>query len=111
MHLVNAFQLSPSALGVPMGAVVVDEAALGGALLEEQAAEVLAKTAESLGDLAIEQHAGRGPAADVIVAVADAVEADLIVVGSKGMNRRILGSIPNSVAHNAPCAVLIVKTS
>jgi nucleotide-binding universal stress UspA family protein len=33
------------------------------------------------------------------------------VVGSKGMNRCILESIPNSVAHNAPCAVLIIKTT
>jgi nucleotide-binding universal stress UspA family protein len=38
------------------------------------------------------------------------VDADVIVVGSKGMHRRILGSVPNSVAHKAPCAVLIVKT-
>ena len=37
--------------------------------------------------------------------------ADLIVVGSKGMQRRYLGSVPNSVAHGAHCAVLVVKTN
>ena len=103
VYLVNAYQLSPGAMGVPMGGLIVDDAGLGGTELEEQAGEILATTAQSLlGDVTVEHHVGRGPAADVIVAVADAVEADLIVVGSKGMNRRILGSIPNSVAHNAP---------
>jgi len=36
--------------------------------------------------------------------VAEQEDADLIVVGNKGMKgvRRVLGSIPNSVAHDAP---------
>jgi nucleotide-binding universal stress UspA family protein len=40
------------------------------------------------------------------------VKADLIVVGNKGMKgvRRVLGSVPNSVAHGAHCSVLIVDT-
>ena len=39
--------------------------------------------------------------------------ADLIVVGSKGMRgtRRILGSVPNRIAHKAGCHVLIAKTT
>ena len=53
-----------------------------------------------------------GAAADAIVETARSVGADLIVVGSKGMRgaRRVLGSVPNSVAHGADSAVLIVKT-
>jgi nucleotide-binding universal stress UspA family protein len=49
----------------------------------------------------------------VIVRLADEVGADLIVVGSKGMQgtRRILGSVPNSVAHKAGCNVLVAKTT
>lgn len=45
--------------------------------------------------------------------VAESVHADLIVVGNRGMTgaRRLLGSVPNSVAHRAPCSVLIVHTS
>ena len=38
-------------------------------------------------------------------------DADLIVVGNKGMHRRVLSSIPNSVSHNASCDVLIVQTT
>jgi len=48
-----------------------------------------------------------------ILRVADEVGADLIVVGNKGMRGagRVLGSVPNSVAHKAPCSVLIVNTT
>jgi nucleotide-binding universal stress UspA family protein len=57
-------------------------------------------------------HAASGDPVDAIVQTAERVEADLIVVGNKGMKgvRRVLGSIPNSVAHGAPCSVLIVDT-
>src|SRR5450755_3412966 len=40
-------------------------------------------------------------------------EADLIVVGNKGMTgakRFLLGSVPNKVSHHAPCSVLIIRT-
>jgi nucleotide-binding universal stress UspA family protein len=59
-----------------------------------------------------EYHAAKGDPADAIVRVADRVEADLIVVGNRGMKgaRRVLGSVPNSVAHQANCSVLIVDT-
>jgi nucleotide-binding universal stress UspA family protein len=33
------------------------------------------------------------------------------VVGNRGMERRILGSVPNSVAHKAACTVVLVKTT
>lgn len=58
-------------------------------------------------------HARAGDGADVILAVAEEVGADLIVVGSKGMQgaARILGSTPNSITHRASCSVLIVQTA
>jgi nucleotide-binding universal stress UspA family protein len=57
-------------------------------------------------------HPAAGSPAEAIVRVADQVGADLIVVGNKGMKgvRRVLGSVPNSVAHQANCSVLIVDT-
>jgi nucleotide-binding universal stress UspA family protein len=59
-----------------------------------------------------EYHPAAGDAAEAIVRVADQVGADLIVVGNRGMKgvRRVLGSVPNSVAHKANCSVLIVDT-
>ena len=58
-------------------------------------------------------HAAEGDPVDAIVAVAESVDADLIVVGNRGMKgvRRVLGSVPNSVAHKAPCSVLIADTT
>ncbi len=55
-------------------------------------------------------EAAEGDPADVLVAQAEKHGADVIVVGNKGMQRRILGSVPNTVAHKAPCSVLIVRT-
>lgn len=54
-----------------------------------------------------------GDPADAIIKVAEAVHADLIVVGNRGMagvRRFVLGSVPNKVAHHCPCSLLIVDT-
>ena len=62
----------------------------------------------------VETHAIRADPATAIVRVAKEVGADLVVVGNKGMKgakRFLLGSVPNKVAHSAPCAVLILKTT
>ena len=60
--------------------------------------------------LTFSSEARTGDPADVLVEIAADAGADLLVVGNKGMNRRVLGSVPNSVSHKAPCSVLIVKT-
>ena len=76
------------------------------AMLEE-----LGLAAEKQG-VAVTLHPCSGDAADALIEVARVQQADVIVVGSRGMTgvRRILGSVPNSVAHKAPCSVLVVKT-
>jgi len=58
-------------------------------------------------------HPREGDAAEAILSVAEEAGADLIVVGNKGMTgaRRLLGSVPNKISHNAPCGVYIVRTS
>ena len=56
-------------------------------------------------------EARNGDPADVLCDIAEAHGADILVVGNKGMQRRILGSVPNSVAHKAPCSVVVVKTT
>jgi nucleotide-binding universal stress UspA family protein len=58
-----------------------------------------------------ETRIGNGDPADVLVGLAADVGADLLVIGNKGMQRRVLGSVPNSVTHNADCSVLVVKTT
>jgi nucleotide-binding universal stress UspA family protein len=56
-------------------------------------------------------EARNGEPAEVLVDIAESHGADVIVVGNKGMQRRILGSVPNTVAHKAPCSVMVVKTT
>ena len=55
-----------------------------------------------------------GDPADAILDVAEEKEADLIVVGNKGMTgakRFLLGSVPNKISHHAPCSVMIIRTT
>ena len=62
----------------------------------------------------VEVHAREGDPADAILDVAEEMNADLIVVGNKGMTgakRFLLGSVPNKVSHHAPCGVYIVRTT
>jgi nucleotide-binding universal stress UspA family protein len=75
--------------------------------------EILARTAEDLkGEgISCSTLVDQGDPADVLVRLATECDADILVIGSKGMHRRVLGSVPNTVTHNAPCSVLVVKTS
>ncbi|CAN5291367.1 universal stress protein [soil metagenome] len=55
---------------------------------------------------------GHGNPADVIVQEAEDSGADLIVVGTRGLNaakRLVLGSVSTNVVHHAPCDVLVVR--
>ncbi len=112
LHIVTAVRSPRSGMASASGAPLVDSGA-GAALAEEVGKNVGEQAVSSHGSgLKVEAHAAQGNADDVILETAAQVGADLIVVGSKGMRgaRRYLGSVPNSVAHGAECAVLIVKT-
>ncbi len=63
--------------------------------------------------VSVEVHHPTGDPADAIIEVAEKSGADLIVLGNRGMSgvARVLGSIPNKVAHHSPCSLLIVDTS
>jgi nucleotide-binding universal stress UspA family protein len=58
-----------------------------------------------------ETRADMGEPGKVLVKLAEECGADLLVIGNKGMKRRVLGSVPNTVSHTADCSVLIVKTT
>lgn len=63
--------------------------------------------AEALGGVA---GLERDPRAPVDAILAAAAEADLVVVGSRGLHGpRALGSVSERVAHRAPCSVLVVR--
>jgi nucleotide-binding universal stress UspA family protein len=58
-------------------------------------------------------HARETDPASALLDVAEELEADLLVVGNKGMQgaHRYLGSVPSKVSHHATCSVLIVDTA
>jgi len=79
----------------------------------EQVERILAAAEESAAERGIECSTAmaEGDPGEVLVELAERHGADVLVVGSKGMERRLLGSVPNTVTHKAPCSVLVVKTA
>ncbi len=64
--------------------------------------------------LEVQTHPVEGDPGEAILKVAEETNADLIVVGNKGMTgarRFLLGSVPNNISHHAPCSVMIVRTT
>ena len=106
LHIVSAYR--PQHLSAS-GPEELDLATgdLANSVLEDHASRARA------AGVTAETHARSGAAAEAIVDVAEEINADLIMVGNKGMAGvgRVLGSVPNSVAHRAPCSVLIVQTT
>jgi nucleotide-binding universal stress UspA family protein len=78
-----------------------------------QVQAILARTEADLRRQGIDctTQVDEGDPADVLVRLAAECGADLLVIGNKGIHRRVLGSVPNTVTHNAPCSVLVVKTT
>lgn len=110
LHLVTAYRARSGSQAVPMAGAAAADSGVGGAVSQKLAEEMLTALAAELGEVVGGTHVSAGDPADVVVAYATSSGADLIVVGSRGMHRRVLGSVPNSVAHQASCDVLVVKT-
>lgn len=108
VHVVAAYAPSPTS------AMMAAEPATFTADGREQAEAALERAAARLGAAGVEHdlRAVPGGAVDALCEVAALEAAGTIVVGSRGMRgaRRVLGSVPNSVSHKAPCSVLIVRT-
>jgi nucleotide-binding universal stress UspA family protein len=82
--------------------------------LREVADSVLARAADELRSegLEVQTHAREGDPAKVIIDVAQEQNADLIVVGARGLTafeRFLLGSVSSKLSHHAPCSVMIVR--
>ena len=80
----------------------------------DDAEKVAKSVAESIRtrDLKVTYAAARGKPAEALIGEAERTGARMIVVGNRRMQGigRVLGSVANSVAHNAPCDVYIAKT-
>jgi nucleotide-binding universal stress UspA family protein len=116
VHVVTAYRPVRAAALAGAGAMaapVTPPAWLGD---ERVAAEdVVRRAGERLAQNGVSANvvARLGEPADALLAVAEEAEADLIVVGNRGMSgvrRYLLGSVADRVAHHAPCSVHIAHT-
>lgn len=109
LHLVTAYPDAPAyrePVAGTAGNVAID--------LREVAEGLLARNqrlVESEG-VEVETEARQGDPADVIIEVAEALDADLIIVGARGLTglqRFLLGSVSSKLSHHATCDVMIVR--
>jgi nucleotide-binding universal stress UspA family protein len=84
-------------------------------LIEEEAGELLRRqawNALAAGGRVAREHLREGEPAEEIVALAEGLDADLVVVGNRGtgpIKRLITGSVSEGVMHRASCPVLVVR--
>jgi nucleotide-binding universal stress UspA family protein len=117
LQVVTAYQPARTAVLAGVGAS-------GGAVLpswlgddERVAAEEVVRRArrrmEGTG-VSVHAVARQGEPADALLAVAEELDADLLVVGNRGMNgvrRYLLGAVADRVVHHAPCSVYVAHTA
>jgi nucleotide-binding universal stress UspA family protein len=113
LHIVTAYE---RASGAHVGGEDTPERASWMVGPDAQVDSVLENAAGELHaeGMEVQKHARPGDPADALLTVADEQDADLIVVGNKGMTgakRFLLGSVPDKISHHAACSVLIVRTS
>lgn len=116
LELVNAFEVPSRAelerlraeIPDPDLAFIADPANQSDLMLQRLAEPIKAK------GINVRTWSRGGDAASYIIDVATETDADLIVVGNRGMTgaaRFLLGSVPNKISHHAPCSVFIVQTT
>lgn len=109
LHLVTAYpdpQVLRERITGGASTLTVDLREVAEGVLKRAERDGLAKGVE------LETHAREGDPAEVIIEVANEQQADLIVVGSRGLTgikRFLLGSVSNKVSHHASCSVMIVR--
>lgn len=107
LHVVTAFSSERAeVVGAGSDRLVVSEADRAERVARAAAVELRSERLE------VDYFAVHGSPAQALIKQAETHEAAMIVVGNRRMRglRRVLGSVANTVAHNAPCDVYIAKT-
>jgi nucleotide-binding universal stress UspA family protein len=113
LHIVSAYADRPG--GVPSAGVSLDAGWVAGA--KSAAEKVVTEAEERARTAGVKDLTGEalvGEPAEVLLRSSAARNADLLVVGSKGMQstaRFLLGPIANKVSRRVVCDLLIVETS
>ena len=114
LHLVSAFGDSATALAAVAGPAGVIGSGWTDDAIRDQTAIVEAMADRLRRDgIDVETRVEPGGAAGTLVTAAEAVGADLLVVGDRGLKgvRGLLGSVPSRVTHRAQIDVLVVHTT
>jgi nucleotide-binding universal stress UspA family protein len=80
----------------------------------DDATAALERAASALGGVAVETYVDGGDPGPVLCERARALNADVMVVGSRGrgaIRRVLLGSVSTYLVQNAPCPVLVVRAA
>lgn len=106
--VVSAAELSTLSHDPALGTAAADP------IEAEWARENLDKARARLGatGVSVRTVEGHGDPADAVVRQAKDEDADLIVVGTRGLNvaqRALLGSVSTRIVHRAECDVLVVR--
>jgi nucleotide-binding universal stress UspA family protein len=114
LDMISVFPVSIPALGViDIGAADQYIEAQDESIKVEYARVVSGtKASAKAAGIDIDCHIARGGSADEIVSYACRINADLIVVGHRGLNAfqsLILGTTSERVVHTAKCSVLVVR--
>jgi nucleotide-binding universal stress UspA family protein len=107
LHIVSAYQPLSSAAGLPAEYEIRSDSAVS-AVLDD------AKARARVGGVTAEVHARTGDPAEVLLDVAEEINASVIVVGNKGIGsvkRFVLGNVPSKVVHHSPCSTYVVHTT
>lgn len=114
LHLVSVYSTTPGGVAA-VGEFAIHDLTDWTLQVRTEVELMLAGLGQRLATsgLEVETHALAGHPVVAMLRLAEQLDAQLVVVGNKGMRglRRILGSVPNAVAHQAPCDVLIVHTT
>jgi nucleotide-binding universal stress UspA family protein len=112
--IVSAFN-NRGPVGVASAGIAMDA---GWTVAAQSAAETTAQEAadkaRAAGVTTVSHRAAAGEPSEVLVHITEEEHADLLVVGSKGMQstaRFLLGPIANKVSRKVHCDLLIVETS
>jgi nucleotide-binding universal stress UspA family protein len=104
VYVVASVVPPPEWMGAPGWQEMLDETHRRGRELLDEAVEQIPEGVQCVTELL------EGPAAESIVRVADARDADAIIVGSRGLGRvrAVLGSVSHDVLHLSDRPVVVV---